>query len=71
MLRKNARKNRDNLAERWKFGRKTTIMSCLFLHEDDFQIMIFLADMAFLMHIMSNFGDFDKIGNQDDSKNTK
>ena len=45
-----------NLAERYKFGTRTSTMQCSFLHKNDFQIMIFLTDMAFLM---SNFDDFD------------
>ena len=47
MRRKNAQKNEDGLAERSKFSTSTTTLWRIFLHKNDFQIMIFLADMAF------------------------
>ena len=54
----NVKKNiikRDDLTERQKFGIDTITM-CLFLHEKDFCIMIFLSDIAFSMPY---FDDFD------------
>ena len=39
---------RDDQTERLKFGAGTITM-CLFLHENDFCIMIFLSDIAFSM----------------------
>ena len=55
-MKENARKNEEDLEERWKFGTSTTTMQCSLLHKKKFQIMIYLADMAFWM---SNFDDFD------------
>ena len=54
--RQNTRKNEDDLVETWKFGTSSITIKCVFLHRNDFQILIILADMAFWM---SNYGDFD------------
>ena len=58
-----------------KFGTSTTTMQCLFLHKNDFRIMIVLADTAYsfsavlacieaprgqyLLFLMPDFDDFD------------
>ena len=55
-VKKNARKNEDDLAERWKLGTWTTPIWCFLLQNKIFPIMIYVADMAILM---SNFDNFD------------
>ena len=54
--RKHARKNEDDIAERWKLGTWTTPTWCLFLQKNFFPVMIYVADMAILL---SNFYYFD------------
>ena len=49
-------KNEHALAERKKIGISTATLLCLFLHKNNFLIMIVLADMAFSM---ADFVDFD------------
>ena len=48
-------KKKDDLAEIWKSSTSTTTMQCLFLHKNNFQNIIFLADMAFQMSDFDNF----------------
>ena len=51
------KKKENDLAERTKFGAKTTSMYCLLLHKNDFQIMIFWLIWPF--YVMSDYDDFE------------
>ena len=48
-LSQNTKKNEDDLTKTRRLGTSTKTIYCLFLHKNDFQILIIFADMAFLL----------------------
>ena len=59
-VKKKCTKNEDDLAEKWKLGKWTIPIWCLFLQKNFFSFAIYVADMAILMSDFDNF-DNDQI----------